>query len=121
MILKISIGVSPYIDLGSTISIVGYVVVFFALLLLYSVFKAIPKLIDIKMRRKLHKEGKIEDATSNSLQLPGDELAAISMALYLHLYKEVHDEENMIITLERVQRRYSPWSSKVYNLNKFRK
>ncbi|MDX9905877.1 MAG: lamin tail domain-containing protein, partial [Bacteroidales bacterium] len=41
---------------------------------------------------------------------------AIAMALFL--YNEVHDEESNILTIERVSRIYSPWSSKYYNMRK---
>ena len=42
------------------------------------------------------------------------EKAAIAMAM--HLYFNAHDEEPHIITIEEVERRYSPWSSKIYNM-----
>lgn len=42
--------------------------------------------------------------------------AAIAMALHL-FYAEVHDVESAIITIKTVERRYSPWSSKIYGLN----
>jgi hypothetical protein len=38
------------------------------------------------------------------------------MALFL--YNELHDEESNILTIERVSRIYSPWSSKYYNMRK---
>jgi glutaconyl-CoA/methylmalonyl-CoA decarboxylase subunit delta len=50
----------------------------------------------------------------------GDEVqAAIAMALYLH-FNEMHDEESNIITIQRVSKTYSPWSSKIYNMRNFR-
>ena len=45
--------------------------------------------------------------------------AAISMALYLH-FNEIHDEESNVITIQRVSKTYSPWSSKLYNMRNFR-
>lgn len=47
------------------------------------------------------------------------EQAAIAMAM--HLYFETHDEEPHIITIEQVERRYSPWSSKIYSMRNFTK
>lgn len=41
----------------------------------------------------------------------GEAFAAISMALYEHLDADVHDIENMIITI--VRRTYSPWNLKI--------
>lgn len=46
--------------------------------------------------------------------------AAIAMALYLH-FNEMHDEESNVITIQRVSKTYSPWSSKIYNMRNFRK
>lgn len=48
--------------------------------------------------------------------LSAGDSAAIAMALHL-FYDEVHDEESAIITIKTVERRYSPWSSKIYGLN----
>ena len=47
------------------------------------------------------------------------EQAAIAMAM--HLYFDAHDEEPHVITIEEVERRYSPWSSKIYNMRNFTK
>jgi glutaconyl-CoA/methylmalonyl-CoA decarboxylase subunit delta len=43
------------------------------------------------------------------------DVAAIAMVLYLH-FSEMHDEESNIITIKRVSRTYSPWSSKLYSM-----
>lgn len=48
-----------------------------------------------------------------------DDKAAIAMALYLY-FNEIHDEESDIITVKRVSRTYSPWSSKLYNMRNLR-
>lgn len=47
------------------------------------------------------------------------EIAAIGMALHLYLNDSVHDNESNVITIKRIQRRYSPWSSKIYSMNNF--
>lgn len=44
--------------------------------------------------------------------------AAIALALNLHLQK-IHDYENMILTIQKVVRPYSPWSSKIYSLRQY--
>jgi hypothetical protein len=45
----------------------------------------------------------------------GDILAAIAMAL--HEYQDnVHDVEDTVLTIDKVKRNYSPWSSKIYTL-----
>jgi hypothetical protein len=47
----------------------------------------------------------------------GEVAAAISTAL--HLYKnEYHDFESTVLTINKVSKTYSPWSSKLYGLSK---
>lgn len=43
-------------------------------------------------------------------------VAAIAMALHLY-FNGVHDEEPTQITIKNVERRYSPWNSKLYGMN----
>jgi glutaconyl-CoA/methylmalonyl-CoA decarboxylase subunit delta len=52
--------------------------------------------------------------------ISGEVLAAISMALNVH-YGDAHDIESNIITIVKGDKRYSPWSSKIYGLNVFRR
>jgi hypothetical protein len=48
-------------------------------------------------------------------EVTDEEAAAIALAI--HMYKrEIHDMESMTITLKKVSRIYSPWSSKIYTL-----
>jgi hypothetical protein len=47
---------------------------------------------------------------------PQGDVIAIAMALHLFL-DEVHDNESNVITIKRIERRYSPWSSKIYGIN----
>ncbi len=101
-------------EAGITTAIVGYVIVFSALVLLYYVFSFLPKIINIKIRSKLRKEGK-ECAEQEDLSVPGEVNAAISMALFLH-FNENHDEESNVITIRKISKSYSPWSSKLYGM-----
>lgn len=48
----------------------------------------------------------------------GDEVnAAIALALYLYK-SQLHDQENAVLTINRVSRVYSPWSSKIYSMRR---
>jgi len=49
--------------------------------------------------------------------LSGEELAAITMTLHLHL-KTKHDKESEIITIEMPSAHYSPWAQKHLILRK---
>lgn len=96
------------------ITVVGYMVVFCALIILVFAYKAVPKILHFQLSRKLKKEGKYkEPEKGKSSYIAGDVNAAIGMALALYL-NEMHDDESNIITIKRVARIYSPWSSKIY-------
>jgi hypothetical protein len=57
----------------------------------------------------------VDSKQTNIGQVSDEEAAAIAMAI--HLYKaELHDKESLTITLKKVSRIYSPWSSKIYTL-----
>lgn len=95
--------------------IVGYSIVFLALVALYYVFNTIPKIIKIKLRNKLREEGRVECAEEADLDISGEVNAAISSALFMY-FNEMHDEESGVLTVKRVSKRYSPWSSKIYSV-----
>ncbi|MEN8119483.1 MAG: OadG family transporter subunit [Bacteroidota bacterium] len=98
-----------------TIALVGYLIVFSALVLLYFVFNSLPKLIHFQARIRLKKKGQTEIAQKKDLSIPGPVAAAIAMALHAHM-SEIHDEEETVMTIKRVARVYSPWSSKIYGM-----
>jgi hypothetical protein len=60
------------------------------------------------------KVNKTSTGKDNGEVLSGD-IVAIAMALHL-FYDEVHDDESNVITIKRIERRYSPWSSKIYGV-----
>lgn len=94
-------------------SAVGISVVFVALAALVLCFAGIQMLVIRSSKKKKVKAGKQE---SEIVDIAANEIAAISMALHLFL-SDVHDEESNVITIKRIERRYSPWSSKIYGLN----
>jgi heme/copper-type cytochrome/quinol oxidase subunit 4 len=99
------------------IAFVGYLIVFVALVALYFVFYSLPKLIKIRFKQIIPKKratGKIaDDEKIEEIEITGDVNAAIGMALFLH-FNELHDEESNVMTIKRISRAYSPWSSKIY-------
>ena len=98
-----------------TIALVGYLIVFSALVLLYFVFNSLPKLIHFQARIRLRKKGHTEIAEKKDLSIPGPVAAAIAMALHAHM-SELHDDEETVMTIKRVAKVYSPWSSKIYGM-----
>lgn len=100
------------IGVGETI-----IVVFVVLALMLLGFRLIGNMMMQKEKKpeiaKPQQSYKI--ATQNSSE-EGD-FVAIAMALYLYT-NQIHDQENPVITMIKVSRTYSPWSSKIYGLRK---
>jgi Na+-transporting methylmalonyl-CoA/oxaloacetate decarboxylase gamma subunit len=101
--------------IGVGMAVIGMGIVFSSLLLLYIVFYNVTKLINLRIRKNLQKEGKSKDEIEKEIDISGDVNAAIGMALHLYL-SEIHDFENTVLTIKKVSRTYSPWSSKIYGL-----
>jgi Na+-transporting methylmalonyl-CoA/oxaloacetate decarboxylase gamma subunit len=106
--------IDPY---GIIMAFTAMSVVFLSLIILYLVFKNIGK-YNIKISRK-----KAEKAAAGSKHIVTEEetsaevFAAISMALHsFYEDNDAHDVENTILTIQKVTRNYSPWSSKIYTL-----
>ena len=99
------------------VAFVGYLVVFIALVLLVMIFTNLPKLYHIQIRNKLRRRGKIVNQNDDfHMDISGETNAAIGLALYMY-FNELHDHENMVLTIDKVSKRYSPWSSKIYSVN----
>ncbi|MBE6318476.1 MAG: lamin tail domain-containing protein [Bacteroidales bacterium] len=103
---------------GVVLTIMAMAIVFGALLVLCLCFYAISKIGSaISKTNKMRSQG-VEPKTVAKEDAPGhdsgEEIAAIVMALHEHL--NAHDQENTILTINKVKKAYSPWSSKIYGL-----
>ncbi len=109
------IEMDPY---GGAMTMIAMGVVFFALALLYLFFKNTTFLYNIDVKRILCRKRKGKDCGETPVkidEIPGEVGAAIAMAL--HLYQnQLHDNEKNVLTIRKVSRTYSPWSSKIYGL-----
>jgi hypothetical protein len=101
---------------NTTLAFVGYMIVFVALITLYFVFQYIPVILKIMNKRKLKKKG-MQEQVIEDLTITGEVSAAISTALHLY-FNELHDDEKTVLTIKKISRRYSPWSSKIYNVTR---
>lgn len=102
---------------GFGMTIMAMCIVFSALLLLCLSFYAIGKIgASVSRINKMRAQGvEKHDVEKGEISHDsGEEIAAIAMALYEHL--NAHDIENTILTINKVKRTYSPWSSKIYGL-----
>ncbi|HNW72711.1 MAG: OadG family protein [Bacteroidales bacterium] len=104
------------------ITIVGCVVVFIALSALVLVISRIAILQNFFIRLKIQKTNQESGPVGKTpvISLSADENAAICTALYLY-FTEMHDEEKYVMTVKKVSRNYSPWSSKIYGVMNFSK
>ncbi len=103
-----------------TIAIVGYIIVFLALVILYFVFSNIPKLLRFSFKISFSRKNKEEYKDEFPEILTGQENAAIATAVYLY-FSQLHDEESTKMTIKKIKKDYSPWSSKVHSINSFRR
>ncbi len=107
---------SEYDPSGTAITIMAMGIVFVALLILCICFYVISKIGEsITKRNKLKAQGVAAKETETIPEGDsGEVIAAIAMALRDHL--EAHDKEDVVLTINKVKRAYSPWSSKIYTL-----
>ncbi len=115
----------PY---GFIMAMLGMGIVFSILILTYVIFSNTPKLFAPAFKQKMKNlfkkklpeiaEAETEDdrdAVVTESDLTGEINAAIAAAI--HLYRsELHDFEDTVITMKKVSKTYSPWSSKIYGL-----
>ena len=104
---------------GFGMAIIAMSVVFIGLILLYVSFKIVGN-IAVKLGKKNAMKAigitdKAEAKEKNLGSHSGEEAAAIAMALH-EFMNDAHDVEDMILTINKVKRTYSPWSSKIYTL-----
>ena len=101
---------------GFAMTIMAMCIVFSALLVLCLSFYAIGEISKrISRFNKAKSQGKVtREEVLTTEQDSGEEIAAIVLALHEHL--NAHDTENTILTINKVKRAYSPWSSKLYGM-----
>ncbi len=107
---------------GTAMAATAMSVVFSALLLLFLVFKTLGIAMQRAAARKERKTLQTampkvseEKCEAGADDFTGEKIAAIALAL--HLYEEdMHDIESNVVTINKVARAYSPWSSKIYSL-----
>lgn len=106
----------PY---GIGMTMIAMFVVFSALAILYIIYKNMGRFF---IRRGAKAQVQVSEAKAvvkpaAEEEMSGEVNAAIAMALYLY-QSELHDYENTVLTIQKVSRNYSPWSSKIYTLRK---
>ncbi len=100
---------------GFGMAVMAMCIVFAALLVLSICFYIISRIgANVSRSQKAKALADTEAEAGRPDHDSGEEIAAIAMALRDHL--EAHDRENTVLTINKVRRAYSPWSSKIYSL-----
>ena len=103
---------------GFGMTVIAMTAVFLSLAVLYLIFKTTGNFFQRTARKAKKAKQTLDASAKEELDLSGEVTAAIAMAL--HLYQsEMHDHENTILTIKKVARPYSPWSSKIHTLRKY--
>jgi len=101
---------------GAGMVVIAMTVVFSGLAFLYLFFKLMGKMLNRSKVKTTVKENVTVQVPKES-EVTGEINAAIAMALYMY-QNEMHDSDQAILTINKVSRNYSPWSSKIYGLRK---
>lgn len=107
---------NPIMTHDLVVTIGGFCIVISALIILFLIFTCFSKLINKDFKKKKEVKNEAPKTSTAAVWKVDDDLAVV-IGLALSLSQEVHDEESDEVTITRVERRYSPWSSKIYGLN----
>lgn len=99
---------------GITIAILGVSIVFGSLATMYLCMSLFIKFLEYTKSRKQTPE---KESVKDDQRITGEVVTAIALALQMSR-EEFHDMEETIITMQRITRPYSPWSSKIHGIRK---
>ena len=102
-------------EYGFSMTLMAMGIVFSALFILCLCFYAISEIGNYVSRlNKARVKGVDVTELRRKDHDSGEEIAAIVMALHQHFNS--HDDESNMLTIRKIKRAYSPWSSKIYGL-----
>lgn len=102
---------------GIAMAFIAMTVVFLALLLLYLTFKYVARIYNIDVKNRMRKNRPTMEGIENLEDIPGETLAAISLALHLY-HEQMLGLEDAVMTFKKAAKTYSPWSSKIYGIRR---
>ena len=108
--------------IGIGLTAVAVAVVFLALVCIALLISGSGRLIQNSEERQKNKGKKapaIKPVSDGSSAADENEVFA-AIATAIHLYnEELHDEEETVITIQKVEREWTPWNAKYYNMNHY--
>lgn len=109
----------PY---GIGLTAVAVAVVFLALVCIALLISGSGKIISNTEKRNKEKGAAAKSPSikpvSNGSSSEDEIVAAIAAAISLY-NDELHDEEDTVITIQKVEREWTPWNAKYYNMNQY--
>ena len=102
---------------GLVISLIGISAVFLGLAFLFAAIKLFSIAINYQRKRTTVQQGDLIVSCKGKKPISGEVIAAIALAIHQNK-EQYHDLEQTILTLNRITRPYSPWSSKIHVLRK---
>lgn len=100
---------------GIGITLMSMAIVILSLIILSLLFMAFGKISQRMQTKKRLKDYGIAHDDDNHEASSGEACAAIAAALYQY-FNDRHDVEDTVLTMRKLKRAYSPWSSKLYGL-----
>ena len=108
------VATDPY---GVGMAIVAMLVVFTALLVLFLIFKWIGQIMTRSSRKATQQSPAVAVVGNDEAHMNAETVAAITLALKLYV-SEQEENQAMVLTINRVAKTYSPWSSKIHGLTR---
>lgn len=102
---------------GAGLAVVAITVVFFALVCICFIMSGYGKAIQRIQNRKASKPSS-DNGTAVAQTSSGEVYAAVAAAIYAYS-QDLHDVEDTVITIQKVERAWTPWNAKFYNMNKY--
>jgi hypothetical protein len=103
--------------LGLGMAVIALGIVFFSFVVMYLIFRILARIFAKRLKRKQIKTNETQLDQSVSIDSTGEIDAAIALTIYL-MQQQAHDIEDTVLTIKKVARTYTPWSSKIYGLRK---
>ena len=105
---------------GFGLAVVAICVVFVALICIWLIMMLFSSIIRKSTEKKAGQPAAAKSPSIGAIAsgVDGEVYAAIAAAIYAY-EQDLHDEEDTIITIQKVERAWTPWNAKFYNMNHY--
>lgn len=105
---------------GFGLAVVAMCVVFLVLISIWLIMMLFTSIIRKVTEKKSDQPATAKEPSIGAIAsgADGEVYAAIAAAIYCY-EQDLHDEEDTVITIQKVERTWTPWSAKFYNMNQY--